>query len=96
MKNLKKTEHFLYRQWDRGVTDTLLEKLLNNFKNKFKKKTLLIIGSNILKKYGEKVSNKKVLIIVLKKGVLITLFYVDDIYNYLKSISGKENECVIL
>ena len=82
---LKKTNHFLYRQWDRKIDDRLLEKILLKIDKKNSSKTFVVVGNKLLKKFGLKVSGRTNLIIVVKKNILITLFMVEDLYSYLKS-----------
>ena len=83
--NFKKTDHFLYRQWDRKIDDSLLEKILNKINENISSKTFVVVGNKLLKKFGLKVSGRTNLIIVVKKNILITLFMVEDLYSYLKS-----------
>ncbi|MDD2386095.1 MAG: hypothetical protein PHP52_04870 [Bacteroidales bacterium] len=83
--NFKKTDHFLYRQWDRKIDDSLLEKILNKINENISSKTFVVVGNKLLKKFGLKVSNKANLIIVANTNLLITIFMVEDLYQYLKS-----------
>lgn len=85
ISNLKKTDHFLYRQWDRKIDDSLLEKILNKINKKNSSKTFFIIGNKLLKKFGLKLSGRTNLIIVANTNLLITIFMVEDLYQYLKS-----------
>jgi hypothetical protein len=76
-----KTEHFLYRQWDRGVSNIELNFILNRVEAK-KGPQLLVVSRKIIKKY----SNKKCLDLFIKiEGKkLITCFYC-DFQDYLNS-----------
>ena len=77
--NFKKTDHFIYRQWDRNVPDKLLMKILNKI-DVNKKKTMIIVSRKIIMKIDLKV--KKELFIKLDKSTLITCFY-SDIQSYI-------------
>ena len=96
---LRKTNHFWKRAWERGISMLTISKveriLLNNDKYKIpKKKTRLIIGQETMKELGIK-SKASGLIIIIKEGyLLITTFFVDSISNYCKS--NKEDIETIL
>ena len=90
-----KTEHFRYRQWDRGIDDGVIDKIACVLKEIPNKKSLLIVSNELLKKIGAKIKKKTNLIIVSKGKALITLFYVDDLYKYLKSQKGKLNTILL-
>ena len=90
-----KTEHFQYRQWDRGIDDDIINKIACELKEIPNKKSLLIVSNELLKKIGAKIKKKTNLIIVSKGKALITLFYVDDLYKYLKSQKGKINTILL-
>ena len=79
LEGFNKTDHFMYRQWDRNITDKSLSKILKRL-DKSKKKTLIIVSRKILKKIG--VNCKKELFIKLDKSTLITCFY-SDMQTYL-------------
>lgn len=85
-----KTEHFIYRQWDRGVSNLELNFVLNRIQAQ-KGQKLLIVSRKIIKKC----SNKKCLELFIKiEGKkLITCFYC-DFQDYLNS-KKKENYQVI-
>jgi hypothetical protein len=85
-----KTEHFLYRQWDRGVSNIELNFVLNRIQAKDGQQ-LLIVSRKIIKKC----SNKKCLELFIKiEGKkLITCFYC-DFQDYLNS-KKKENYQII-
>lgn len=68
-----KTEHFLYRQWDRGIDDATIEKITCKINNQSNKKSMIIAGAKLLKKTGVKVKRKTNLIIVSKGKVLLKL-----------------------
>ena len=85
-----KTEHFLYRQWDRGVSDNELNFVLNRIQVK-KRQQLLVVSRKIIRKY----CNKKCLELFIKiEGkTLITCFYC-DFQDYLNP-KKKENYQII-
>ena len=74
ISGFQKTNHFLYRQWDRGVTDKLLNDVLDEI-SPTRKNILLVVSKNYLKRKG--VNSKCELFIKIKKCKLITCFYCD-------------------
>jgi len=86
-----KTDHFLYRQWDRKISEELLSEVFNKIGDikKESKKILFIVGNRMLRKYKCAKTSKENLVIVLKNNVLVTLFLVDDLYQYLKTQRNK-------
>lgn len=76
-----KTEHFLYRQWDRGVSNGELNYVLNRVEAK-EGPQLIIVSRKIIRKC----MNKKCveLFIKIEGKKLITCFYC-DFQNYLNS-----------
>lgn len=68
----EKTEHFLYRQWDRVIDDTLLEPILKKLKPN-NEEVLYIISLKILKKINKTIQEE--LFIKIKGKVLITCFH---------------------
>jgi hypothetical protein len=89
ISRFQKTDHFLYRQWDRKIEDSVIDKALAKLNLNCKTKTHLIIGVKFLREMGVKASRKTNLIIVVKQNVLITLFPVSDLRSYLQSINSK-------
>jgi len=79
--NFHKTEHFLYRQWDRDIDDNILLKSLNALEFQPKGKNLIIVGASIINqwvkdaeidaKYKSLCTN---LFIVIHGKILITCF----------------------
>jgi hypothetical protein len=67
-----KTDHFQYRQWQRGLSDYELSKILNLI-NCEDQSYMLVIGKNRLAKF--KISFSRELFIKIKNKVLITFFY---------------------
>ncbi len=81
----RKTEHFIYRQWDRKITDKVLLKVLKNIKTT-NKNTMLIISRKLLN------GIHKELFIKINNNILITCFY-EEFQNY-KTIK-KQNYIII-
>jgi len=79
--NFYKTEHFLFRQWDRDIDDNILLKSLSSLKETPKGKNLIIVGASIInewvddcevdRKYKSKRTN---LFIIVQDHTLITCF----------------------
>lgn len=89
IKHYQKTDHFLYRQWDRGVNDYVVSEIIKGVTGAPIKKTLFIAGKTLLKKLGLTKHNPSYLVIVAKSKTLITLFFVNDLFAYLKSVKGR-------
>jgi len=92
--NFKKTDHFLYRQWDRKLEDSCLEKILNKVYISSKKKTMLIVGSKVLKEVGCRFRANENMIIIVRSNLLITFFVVKDLYKYLKTLHKMEKHII--
>lgn len=93
IQNFYKTDHFLYRQWDRAVEDRVIDSITCKLKPT-KAKTTIIASSKFLKSLKLQFSKTTYLIIVAKDKSLLTLFFVDDLYLYLKSLKGKINPII--
>ena len=93
-QNFHKTEHFLYRQWDRGIEDNILEAIICKIRPK-KAKTTIITSPDFLKSLNRKILKKSHLIIVAKGKSLLTIFFVNDLYAYLKSRKGNINPIIV-
>lgn len=70
--NFNKTAHFLYRQWDRGISDETLSEVLR-LCPKNKSNIMVIVPRKVLQGLGLKKNEE--LFIKLDKNVLITCFY---------------------
>ena len=90
-----KTDHFLFRQWDRGIEDSIIDKILTKLNKPSKTKSMIIVSYDFLKKTGYKIKKNTNLIIVSKGKALLTLFFVDDLYAYLKSKKGNINSIIL-
>lgn len=74
MKTIVKTAHFRYRQWDRGVDETiisLVKPFIQRYKNKDKME--LIITPPFLNRMGFKVT--RCLILIIKRKICITCYW---------------------
>lgn len=67
-----KTEHFLSRQWDRGITDEKLVKILQFCPHK-KRNTFFVVSREVLKQLG--IKRNQELFLKTDKTSLITCFY---------------------
>jgi Ni,Fe-hydrogenase I large subunit len=90
-----KTEHFLFRQWDRGIEDDIIDKITTQLKTSSKTKSIIIVSNSFFKKAGYKIKKNTNLIIVSKGKALLTLFFVDDLYAYLKSKKGNISSIIL-
>ena len=99
MKNFRKTKHFLYRQWDRGLDELELRKILDLISRRKEKiengKTFVFVGEELLKKTGIKLRGVTNLVIIIKENrLLVTLFFIEDFWKYFKS--RKINNFILL
>ena len=83
MKTLNKTHHFIERSWERGYHQYDINKLIDKMENK-SKKHFYLIKKNVLAKLEVKRIKANYLVIVVRDNVLITLFEVDNLYQFLK------------
>lgn len=99
--NFRKTDHFLHRQWHRGIEDNLLENLLADLPPQPKNtKTVLIVLKSHLeylkKKQKYYVHSKGHLVIICKANVLITVFFVDILNDFYLFSQFKQYEKILL
>lgn len=94
IQNFYKTDHFIYRQWDRAIEDKVIDAIIWKVKPT-KAKTTIIASSKFLKTLKLQLSKNTFLIIVAKGKNLLTLFFVNDLYAYLKSRKGNINSIII-
>lgn len=77
-----KTNHFLERQWNRGIPDEILYIALKYYEDNFMKNTYLILSSHFLENHlaiKVKAYKQKYLVISIKKNkFLITTFWTDE------------------
>ena len=84
MRKIIKTRHFIERSWERGYHQSDINLLINKMETKTKKHFYLI-NRKVLHKMGIKKIDSKYLVIVLQNKVLLTLFEVDNLYQFLKT-----------
>ena len=90
-----KTNHFINRQRDRNIDDAIVSKITSKIKEISKSKSIIIASKNLLKKIGMNTKVKKNLILISQGKVLITAFYINDIYAYLSSLHGKIETIIV-
>jgi len=74
-----KTEHFMFRQWQRKIDDNLVETALNHLNSK-KEQFLFVISRKIVKELS---GTDRELFIMVKGRILVTCFY-GDFKGYIK------------
>lgn len=89
--NYHKTEHFLYRQWDRGITDEQLIEILK-FCPQEKCNTLIVVSRSVLKHLG--VRKDYELFIKSDKASLITCFF-GSFQNYILNCKKQQKYYII-
>ncbi len=81
----KKTNHFLYSQWDRGIGDPTLYKILPYVERTRYEKEIVIVYAPFLKKRAISKDSETCLILILKFNLIITAYWCDSPnYLYLK------------
>jgi hypothetical protein len=94
ISNYQKTDHFIFRQWDRKLEDACLIKILEKADFYGKKKIMLIIGNKVLKEADCRFRANENMIIIVRSNLLITFFVVKDLYKYLKSTYKIEKQII--
>jgi len=77
---MKKTKHCVLRQWERGISDYLLEKVCWAIPRLKKGKNCYLVGSETQKRLS---IPKKNLMVVMENDVVVTLFYIDNLASFL-------------
>ena len=82
----RKTDHFIYRQWDRGINDNILKPILKSIKN-LNPSTLYIISRKALRKLN--IKSNGALFIKADNEILVTCYYgnMEELF-----FSSKTNE----
>ncbi|MBR4690879.1 MAG: hypothetical protein IKO90_10530 [Bacteroidales bacterium] len=80
-KTFGKSEHFLLRQWERGFSDSFIEKIVWKIPFLKKGKNAYIISKKTLKSCGEQKPQKE-LVLVLRGSMGITMYFIDDLYEF--------------
>lgn len=78
--SIKITEHCTLRQWERGINDAILEKVLWAIPFIKKGKNGYIVGEKTQTRLG---LSKKNLFVLMKNNIVITVFYIDNLTNFL-------------
>ncbi|HTO35839.1 MAG TPA: hypothetical protein VLZ72_06355 [Flavobacterium sp.] len=73
--NFRKTDHFLYRQWDRKIDDQLLSQVLQYVNCTKCKKDVVIAFPSFLKSLGIKTKPNECLILILSRNALVTYYW---------------------
>jgi hypothetical protein len=74
----KKTNHFLFIQWDRVIEDHLLYKVLPLVKCNRNQKDIIVVNPSFLKTRGVAKNNRASLILIIKEKLLITGYWCSD------------------
>lgn len=91
----RKTAHFLFRQWERGITDLLLYSVLPFASSKEKDTLILLVEKSVLSKNHKnlQVKNlKKYLALIIKEKTLNTCFWCQSF----KQINKANKELLII
>jgi hypothetical protein len=73
----RKTDHFLYRQWDRSIHDQILYKILPYAECIDCRKDIIIAAPSFLKRKGVVLAKKQSLVIVISRKRLMTSYWTD-------------------
>ena len=86
-----KTNHFVERCIERGISQELVDFILQRIGEYYDGKSSFIISSSILRQFNLNLN----MIVVIDNNVLITVFFVPDLYSYLKSQPSSVNYQII-
>lgn len=78
----KKTNHFLFSQWNRSIDDQMLYKVLPFVECSNCEKNVVFVMPSFLEKKGIGKDDKQCLILVIRKKILLTAYWCDH-PNYL-------------
>lgn len=78
----RKTEHFLFCQWDRKIDDQMLYKILPYVKCTQCEKDVVLVLPSFLKKKNLGKDDNTCLILIMKRNLIITGYWCDH-PNYL-------------
>lgn len=85
----KKSDHFMYRQWDRGIPDELLRKVLPSLEHS--EKVLCIISKRALQNIDKEIDRE--LFIKINGKILITCFFED--FQVYRGVKKSQNYLII-
>lgn len=86
-----KTDHFLLRQWERNIDDRLLRYVLIKLQRKLRDRTNILVTTTTMKQliksgiYIPKDYANKNLLIVSHDNTLITTFFIENMYQFMKA-----------
>ncbi len=78
----RRTNHFLFNQWNRNIDDSILHKVLPYINCSKCEKDVIIVMPSFLKKKGVEKDDETCLILIAKKNLIVTGFWCDH-PNYL-------------
>ncbi len=84
----KKTDHFIYHQWNRSIDDLMLYKILPFVKYTKCDKDLVLVMPSFLSKKRISKDDKQCIILVIKGNLLVTGYWCDH-PNYLFNKKDK-------
>jgi hypothetical protein len=84
----KKTDHFLFHQWNRSIEDQMLYKILPFVECTKCEKDVVFVMPSFLSKKGMSKDDKQCLILVIKGNLLVTGYWCDH-PNYLFNKKDK-------
>jgi hypothetical protein len=78
----RKTDHFLFSQWDRSIDDQMLYKILRYVKCTKCEKDVVLVLPSFLKKKGLAKDEETCLVLIVKRNLILTGYWCDH-PNYL-------------
>ena len=78
----KKTDHFMFKQWDRNIDDKMLYSILPYVKCTKCEKDIVLVLPSFLKRKGLSIDDIQCLILITKRNLLLTGYWCDH-PNYL-------------
>lgn len=78
----KKTDHFLFSQWDRGIDDCVLYKILPFVECTKCEKNIVLALPSFLKRKGLAKDDQSCLVLIVKRNLILTSYWCDH-PNYL-------------
>lgn len=91
--NYRKTDHFLFSQWDRKIDDQLLYRVLPFVECTKCCKDVIIVHPTFLRRRGIFAKNNECLVIIATHNVLVTCYWCDHAdYLYSKEAHAHFQE----
>ncbi len=72
-----KSEHFLLRQWERGFSDSIVERIVSFIPQLKKGRNVYIVSVNTLKQCGIE-KTKRCVALVMNGFLAISIYYIED------------------